>query len=360
MTASPAALASQLLRWYGQQHRSFPWRGSTDAYRVWVSEVMLQQTRTAVVARRYEPFLQRFPTVEALAAASQEEVLAQWAGLGYYRRARSLHSAAGRIVSEHRGRVPGGLGALRRLPGIGDYTAAAIASIAFDQPVAALDGNALRVLARLSDERRPVHAGAGRAALAALADAVVAAVPRGARGDFTQALIDLGATVCVARTPSCGECPWQASCAAFSAGSAASLPARPPRRPPRRVRICAGLAVSGDRILLCQRPPNASVMPGFWELPQAAGARADLLATGLAIPDQGEPLCTFQHAITDRVMTVRVFRARPAATSPRPARWLTLREAGRLPLSTIARKAIVRCMGPESSQEPARQAVSPG
>ncbi|MDE0104401.1 MAG: A/G-specific adenine glycosylase [Bryobacterales bacterium] len=345
MTASARTLASRLLEWYRRARRDLPWRGTKDPYRIWVSEVMLQQTRVSAVVPRYEAFLERYPSVEALAAADVEDLLASWAGLGYYRRARMLSDAARRIVREHGGSLPRSHGRLRELPGIGDYTASAVASIAFDEPTPALDGNALRVLARLANERRPVLAGAGRAAVRQLAESLMAAVPKGSRGDFTQALIELGATLCTPGAPRCGACPWQASCAALSAGSVETVPSRPARRAPKRLHICAGLAVAGQDILLRQRPADSGVMPGFWELPQALGGRGDLRETGLAVPCDGRPLATFRHAITDSIFTVRVYEARPGPSSARACQWVTLAAARELPLSTITTKALARCPG---------------
>ncbi len=345
MTADAAALARGLLEWYRSGHRELPWRGTGDPYRVWVAEVMLQQTRVAVVAARYGPFLERYPTVEALASATEQDVLASWAGLGYYRRARMLHAAARQIVGEHGGRLPAEPRLLRGLPGVGEYTAAAIASIAFDRPTAALDGNALRALARLADERRPPKGRESRNALRSLATSLVAAVPTGSRGDFTQALIELGATVCVSGTPRCEQCPWRASCAALAAGSAGFVPATSPRPAPRRSQISAGLVVSGGRILLRQRPAAASIMPGFWELPQARGDPCDLARGGLAIPETDAPLATFRHAITSSLFTVRVYAASPGpATAPR-AKWASPSEARNLPLTTITAKALRKCLG---------------
>ena len=343
MTSSARTLASTLLEWYRRARRDLPWRGTTDPYRIWVSEVMLQQTRVAVVVPRYKAFLECYPTVEALAAADVEDLLSSRAGLGYYRRARMLSDAARRIVREHGGRFPRSHGRIRDLPGIGDYTAAAVASIAFDQPTPALDGNALRVLARLADERRPVRAGPGHAAVRKLAESLMAAVPKGCRGDFTQALIELGATLCTPGAPRCGACPWQASCAALSAGSVESVPCRPARSAPKRLRICAGLAVAGQDILLRQRPADSGIMPGFWELPQALGGREDLRETGLALPCGGGPLATFRHAITDSIFTVRVYEARPGASSDRACEWVNLAGAKELPLSKITTKALARC-----------------
>ena len=187
---------------------------------------MLQQTRVEAVLPYYERFLRRFPTVESLARAPRQEVLVNWAGLGYYRRARMLHDAAKRIVGDFAGQWPTDYRTIRSLPGIGEYTAAAIASIAFDQPRAALDGNGLRVLARFADEGRDVRGAACRRSLKVLAGSLMETVPQGQRGAFTQALIELGATVCVPRAPRCLNCPWKAACAGFASGSAPDLPVK--------------------------------------------------------------------------------------------------------------------------------------
>src|SRR5487761_2154648 len=219
----PAAdLSASLLAWYDRHRRVLPWRAlpgeRADPYRVWLSEVMLQQTTVAAVIGYYERFLVRWPGIEALAAAQLDEVLHAWQGLGYYARARNLHACAAAVVARHRGRFPETEEALRSLPGIGPYTAAAIAAIAFDRPAAPVDGNVERVMARLYAVTTPLPA--AKPELRRLAAALV---PRERPGDYAQAVMDLGATICVPKTPRCVRCPWREPCRARGAGIAASL-----------------------------------------------------------------------------------------------------------------------------------------
>ena len=214
-----AAIRRRLLAYYDGGHRDLPWRTTRDPYRIWLSEIMLQQTRVETVEPRYRRFLERFPTVDALAAASAEEVCEEWAGLGYYSRARNLHSAARQVVEEHGGRLPAGATELRRLPGIGRYTAGAISSIAYGLPEPVVDGNVARVLSRLDAVSAPASSAAGSAHLWALAGTLA----RGPRaGDVNQALMELGATVCTPRAPRCESCPLRSGCVARAQGSAES------------------------------------------------------------------------------------------------------------------------------------------
>ncbi len=340
MKAPPAVLVGRLLSWYRAGHRDLPWRRTRDPYRVWVSEVMLQQTRVEAVLGHYERFLGRFPTLASLAEAGEEEVLASWAGLGYYRRARMLHAAAKRIVGERGGEFPQEFRDLQGLPGIGGYTAGAIASIVFDKPRAALDGNAFRVLARLSDERREIRVGAAQRALRALAASLMETVPPGSRGDFTQSLIELGATVCVPRVPKCHACPWCDACAGFAAGTAPDLPAKVRRAAPDRVKLSVALVVRSGRVLLRQRARDASIMPGFWQLPAAEGGPSELRDVGPLGSVDPETVGRFSHAITDTLYTVDVYVAEAHQSLSRQYRWVPLAELGELPLSTISRKAL--------------------
>ena len=340
MSTSPAELVQQLLDWYRASHRELPWRRNADPYRVWVSEVMLQQTRVEAVLPYYERFLRRFPTVESLASAPGQEVLAKWAGLGYYRRARMLHDAAKRIVGDFGGQWPADYRTMRSLPGIGEYTAAAIASIAFDQPRAALDGNGLRVLARFADDRRDIRGAACRRALKVLAGSLMETVPPGQRGAFTQALMELGATVCIPRAPRCLNCPWKAACAGFASGAAPELPVKGPRRVPRRVEISIVIARRGDWVLARQRPADSSIMPGFWELPTVesrSGEGSDQWPVGLR---QVRRLGAFTHAITNTNYACRVCEARANPSLVSGYRWVEVADLRRMPLTTISKKAL--------------------
>ncbi|HHN67140.1 MAG TPA: A/G-specific adenine glycosylase, partial [Thermopetrobacter sp.] len=224
------SITAQLLAWYDAHRRDLPWRAPPgarpDPYHVWLSEIMLQQTTVATVRRRFPAFVARWPDVRALAATPLEEVLAAWAGLGYYARARNLHACA-RVVAERMGgRFPASVEALRRLPGIGPYTAAAVASIAFGVPVAALDANLERVMARLFAIDTPLPAGKRE-----IAEAARALIPKERPGDFNQAAMDLGATVCRARNPQCDACPLRAHCLAHRRGIATTLPRKAAKKP---------------------------------------------------------------------------------------------------------------------------------
>ncbi|RMF05515.1 MAG: A/G-specific adenine glycosylase, partial [Chloroflexi bacterium] len=221
------AIRAELLRWYRRNGRALPWRDETDPYRIWVSEVMLQQTQVATVVPYYHRFLARFPTVEALAAASQEQVLKLWEGLGYYARARNLHRAAREIVEKWSGRLPQSGAQLRTLPGFGEYTAAAVASIAFGEPVAAVDGNVKRVLARLFAVETDVTRNPGARHIGQAAQQLLESRHP---GDWNQAVMELGATVCTPTSPRCAGCPLRKWCRARQLGLQSELPRRPPRR----------------------------------------------------------------------------------------------------------------------------------
>lgn len=258
----PAAL----LAWYDRHRRDLPWRappgGRSDPYRVWLSEIMLQQTTVAAVAPYFARFTARWPDISALAAAPLDAVLQEWQGLGYYARARNLHACAQHLVARHGGAFPADPEALRALPGIGAYTAAAIAAIAFGQPCAAIDSNAERVLARLYGVSEPLPAVKSR-----LRDLGAALVPRERPGDFAQALMDLGATICTPRRPRCILCPWRTHCVAAAQGIAERLPARAakPERPLRH-----GVAfwlVRPDGAILLRRRPERGLLGGMIEIP---------------------------------------------------------------------------------------------
>ncbi|MDX1645671.1 MAG: A/G-specific adenine glycosylase [Longimicrobiales bacterium] len=258
-----ARLRSALLAHYDRHGRDLPWRRDHDPYRVLVSEVMLQQTRVETVLGYYEPWLERFPTVAALAAADEEEVLKAWEGLGYYRRARNLHRAA-RVVRE-RGEMPTTFRGLRELPGVGEYTAGAVASIAFGRLVPAVDGNVRRVLARLFDVADPKSAW--------LRDTADRLVDPERPGDWNQALMELGATVCSPRSPACPACPLGAWCAAREAGTQLERPAPTQRRSAPAARFALAVLQRGGRVLVEKRP-REGLLGGLWALPEARLERA--------------------------------------------------------------------------------------
>ena len=333
------AIVLRLLDWFADSHRQLPWRGTRDPYRIWVSEIMLQQTRVEAVVPYYKRFLRAYPTISDLAAAPLDDVLAQWAGLGYYRRARMLHEAARILVAKHDGSMPAAHGEILELPGVGAYTAAAIASIAFDEPQAALDGNAYRVLARLADYRNIIARASARKPLQEIARSMIESVPLGRRGDFTQALMELGATLCVPRRPRCDACPWIESCAGFAAGTAPSLPAKAPERPPKHVSLAVLVLRNEGRVLLRQRPPEAPVMPGFWEVP--AGETLEATLAEFHPPPAGlDRLGAFSHAITDTRYACQVFDGLYARSTPQRCRWISVAELDAVPVTTISKKAL--------------------
>ena len=262
----PARIAPLLLAWYDQHARTLPWRGIHDPYRTWVSETMLQQTRVETVLGYYDRFLQRFPTIADLAAAPEDDVLKLWEGLGYYSRARNLHKGAKQVMAEHGGVIPSTVEALRKISGIGPYTAGAIASIAFEQPVPAVDGNVIRVVSRLRGIRENVGVPSVRRSLEGEAASLV---PATRPGDFNQAVMDLGATICTPGTPSCEKCPLQAECDAYAAGDAEDLPVLPRKNPPRLLDYTVCLISTGNRVLMRQR--TETMLHGLWVFPMAEG-----------------------------------------------------------------------------------------
>jgi A/G-specific adenine glycosylase len=332
-----ARLQDALLSFYRKSARDLPWRRTTAPYAIWISEVMLQQTQVKTVLPRFAAFLRRFPDVQALARAGEKSVCEAWAGLGYYRRARNLHQAAIVMAERFGGQVPGSEAALATLPGIGEYTAAAIASIAFGARTAAVDGNLVRVLAR-------VFALPGRAGEPALHRAVAAKaqllVARDHPGEINQALMDVGATLCRPVAPTCRACPLSRDCQAYRDGVPAAYPGKKSKAPRKLLRIAFAFVERGPALLLEQRPLDG-LWAGLWELPSASGARAkrDLglrLGQGL-----GAPVARIAHELTHRHVVASVYRA---TASQRPGqKWW--RDPLAAPLSSLARKAIVAVRG---------------
>jgi A/G-specific adenine glycosylase len=323
------SFASKLLRWYGAQHRDLPWRRTRDPYHIWVSEIMLQQTRAEAVIPYYQRFLERFPSVAALAAASEEEVLASWSGLGYYSRARNLLKAA-RLME---GVFPSGYQAIRELPGVGDYTAAAISSIAFGLPYAVLDGNVMRVVARVTNDPADIGAGRTRVRFRELAQHHLDGLRRRQAGAFNQAMMELGATVCLPRAPRCGICPLAALCEARRAGRQQHLPVKLRKAQPVKIAMAVAVVERRGRLLLWQRAADSRRLAGFWELPSS-----EQLPELHAMREIG----TFRHTITHHHyrVTVRGGRLAPKARAARPLRWIPIGDLPCLPLSTMARKAL--------------------
>ena len=321
----PAA-RRELLAWYRAHRRDLPWRRSRDPYAIWISEAMLQQTRVETVIPYWERFLARFPDIEALATADTDAVLSAWSGLGYYSRARNLQRAARQLMERHDGALPRDPAALRELPGVGRYTAGALASIAFDAPEPVLDGNVTRVLTRWLGIEEEVPRPAVQERLWAEAGALV----RGASpGDLNQALMELGATVCTPRAPRCDACPWRRRCRARAAGTAESLPRKTPKRAPRAVEAVAGWLERRGRALVVQRPADG-LLAGLWELPGGAlrpgEAPEDALrrhfaeGLGLALPC-AEALGSVEHLFSHRRLRLHVFRCKPVAGRLRRRGW---------------------------------------
>jgi A/G-specific adenine glycosylase len=337
-----ALLHRRLLAWYDVHRRDMPWRRTREPYPVWLSEVMLQQTQVATARPYFDAFLARFPTLEALARARPAAVLAAWAGLGYYRRARHLHEAARTVVREHRGRVPDDPEAFGRLPGVGRYTTGAVLSICFDRPLPVLDGNVARVLSRWFAVPAGVRQPGGARRLWSLAEALVS---MRRPGDWNQALMELGATVCTAAAPACGRCPVRRLCRARELGRVAEFPPVAPRRRPERVEQAAALVAHGRRLLMVRRegarlaglwePPSAELSNGI--APQAAlrstlariGVRARLAPAGRIV----------RHAITHQRIETQVWNGTLAGAVERTAgvRWVDPRRPN-VPLTALARK----------------------
>lgn len=315
----------QLLSWYRVQRRDLPWRRTRDPYAIWISETMLQQTRVTTVLPYYERFLQRFPTVTALAEAPEAELLACWAGLGYYTRARNLQRAA-RMIREQ-GKFPAEYAAIRVLPGVGDYTAAAVASIAFGLPHAVVDGNVLRVLSRLDADKTDIALPGARRHFAKLADRLL---HRSDAGDSNQALMELGATICTPKNPQCLLCPVQAQCAARRSGRQRDFPVKSPGKKQVSERRAVLWIERNGAILARQRGPKERLMAGFWELPEP---------THLPGATHGEVIATFRHSITFHNYCFDVLKAdgEPDHTG---LKWLSAEELNAIPLSTIFRKAL--------------------
>jgi A/G-specific adenine glycosylase len=331
---APSAVRRRLLRHYREHARELPWRRRRDPYQVWVSEIMLQQTRVSVVAQRYAVFLERFPDVRALAASSPEAVAEAWAGLGYYRRAERLHAAARQVVAGFGGRIPKDLASLAGLPGVGDYTAGAIASIAYQRPHAAIDGNVGRVLARLLGDTGATRARPSRALREFARRLVACRRP----GDVNQALMDLGASVCSPRRPQCSLCPLREHCRGHATGHPERFPRRAPQTPKQRLEVAFAWIPTRAGLWLERRPLGA-LWGGLWELPAEHGRRARVkLAARLGI-ELDEILVRVRHELSHRNVhatvygPIRVALRRTGTAGP-------YRAPLEAPLHALARKAI--------------------
>ena len=337
--AHVAAFHRALARWFERNRRPMPWRepgpdGARDPYRVWISEVMLQQTRVDTALPYFQRFTAAFPTVEALAAAEQDAVLKNWEGLGYYSRARNLHRAAQQIVAEHGGVFPQTEADVLALPGVGPYTSAAVLSLAFGVPLAVLDGNVIRVLARVfaveADSKKP-------ATRAALQNVATALLDREHPGRFNESVMELGATVCTPRSPACPVCPLREVCAAYAAGDPEAFPVVPKRKPVPHRSVAVGLVRNGEGRYLIQRRPEDGLLGGLWEFPGGKVERGESprdacrreLAEELGIEvEVGPEVARVDHAYSHFTVTLHAFRCAHVAGDPaheagEPVEWVT-------------------------------------
>ncbi len=342
--------ASLLLSWYDVHKRVLPFRGTKDPYRIWVSEIMLQQTRTETVGAYYERFLSRFPDVSALANAPEEDVLKCWEGLGYYSRARNLHKAAKEVVKKYEGKFPADLESLRALPGVGDYTAAAVASIAFDIPAPAMDGNLTRVLSRFHGVREDVDIPAVKRRLADLGREDM---PSTRCGDFNQALMDLGATVCTPGTPDCEACPLKPFCNAYQEGDAETLPIKAAAKPPKDVAMAVALITCRGRVWMNQR--KETLLKNLWvyQLTENAESKPDvekaIKALGIRAAYKNE-LGKARHVFTHRVWNMTLYHYEAESTACKEGRFVTLNGMNALPIPTAmkaAKEQATRLLTPE-------------
>ncbi len=331
----------RLLDWYDRHHRAYPWRRTADPYAVWVSEVMLQQTQTSRVTEYFGPFLERFPDVESLAAADLQQVLKAWEMLGYYARARNLHTAAMQVLRKHGGVVPEEYEQFRALPGVGNYTAAAVTSIAGGQPRAAVDGNVKRVLARLFLLDVPVNSASSTQLFQERATAIL---HHGRPGDFNQAMMEFGARICRPRMPCCDECPVTGYCGAFQTGRQSELPVRVQRTPKPLRHVAMGIVRRREKILITRRA-SEGLLGGLWEFPGGGVGKAEspkeacrreiLEETGLQVAVE-QKLMQVCHAYSHFRIAMDVFLCRHLSgrvrlDGPVDHRWIRPEEAGRFP-----------------------------
>ncbi len=347
--SSIPGIRSRLGDWYSVHARDLPWRATPTPYRVWMSEMMLQQTRVDTVIPFFERFQEAYPTVQRLAEASEEEVLSLWAGLGYYRRARSLHAAAREVVAL--GAFPDSVEGLLKLPGVGRYTAGAIASIAYGIPAPVLDGNVARVLSRLLALEERVDKPAGQRLLWSTAEELVDPVDPSAHN---QAMMELGALVCSPRSPKCDVCPLRSDCRAFAQEEPERFPLKAARKRPTRVRAVAGLLVDPARGLLLARRPEDGLLGGLWEVPggdwpervSAAAALRQLWTERIGVSVKvGEVLGEVEHIFTHRKLRLVVHeitevRGEPQARGYPEVRWVSSETVTRLPLSRLTQKVL--------------------
>jgi A/G-specific adenine glycosylase len=352
-----------LLDWYEHNARELPWRSAVSPYCTWISEIMLQQTQVETVLPYFERWMVRFPDIKTLAAADEQDVLTVWEGLGYYSRARNLHRAARQVMMEHNGQLPRTCAALKSLPGIGPYTAAAMASIAFGEDVAAVDGNIRRVIARLFDVSVPARSTQGEKQIQKLTQAYL---PLGRAGDYNQALMDLGALICTPKKPDCTSCPIAVECSALQLGLQEERPVRMPRKKVPHLTVTAAIIRQDGLVLLAQRPPKG-LLGGLWEFPggtleeddpdlRACLQREIREELGVEI-DVDEPFGQYEHAYTHFKITLHAFLCRltegvlPQALDGQVLAWAALPELPDYPMGKVDRQ-IARRLIKESGDGP--------
>jgi A/G-specific adenine glycosylase len=343
---------AELLAWYDRHARVLPWRARKgqrpDPYRVWLSEVMLQQTGVKTVAPYYARFLSRWPTVNDLASAPLDDVLRAWAGLGYYARARNLHACAKAVVERHGGTFPRAIEGLRALPGIGDYTAAAIAAIAFDAPAVPVDGNVERVVTRLFAVEAELPA-----VKPVIKELAAGLLPRSRSGDFAQALMDLGASLCSPKRPACSLCPWNGACAAYARGDQATFPRKAPKQEGRLRRGAAFVALRADRRVLLRRRPDKGLLAAMTEVPGSDWSHDFDEADALSAAPLGRVRWrrlpgVVRHVFTHFPLELTVFVARVPKTMPAlaGARWVKIEELSGEALPNVMRKVLAHALEP--------------
>jgi len=336
-----------LFEWYASSHRQLPWRGHPDPYAVWVSEAMLQQTRVDTVIPYFQRWMSQFPTIESLASADEQQVLNTWEGLGYYSRARNLRKAAILLRDKFAGRLPSSMAELRSLPGIGQYTAAAIASIAFGQDEAVLDGNVKRVLARVFNLEYPANSPSGEKLFWQLACELV---PAGSAGDYNQAVMDLGAVVCTPRTPNCSQCPLKGFCEAQKFGIQDQRPVMIRKSPIPHYLVCAAVIRRDNRLLIARRP-SKGLLGGMWEFPGGKVEPGETHQQALIREINEEMECSievdeqlgiYRHAYTHFRVTLHAYRCRiisgePQALDASEIRWVKVNDLNDYPMGKIDR-----------------------
>ncbi|MCX8063318.1 MAG: A/G-specific adenine glycosylase [Anaerolineales bacterium] len=351
-----STVGAKILAWYAENARSLPWRGRSSPYQIWVAEIMLQQTRVETVIPYYLRWMERFPDVASLAAAPEEEVLRYWEGLGYYARARNLWRAAQKIQHEYQGELPSDISSLRKLPGIGEYTAAAVASIAFGQNEATLDGNVRRVLARLTACRLPLRTPQSDRELLKFARAQL---PIGRAGEYNQALMDLGATICTPRQPRCERCPLSTDCQSFQQNIQNEIPITKPKNVLPHYVVTAAVIARNDKLLIAQRP-SQGLLGGMWEFPGGKCQAGESLEACLKREireeldleiEVGASFGVYRHTYTHYRVTLHAFLCTiPNGHQPTPLegqtfQWVERKQLSQFPMGKIDRQIARQLLG---------------